>query len=135
MNWREGVTVQCGTLLHEYFCRKMHNICVGFVGPQPIRSAIFHVSASAAKFCGDPGMPAKGRREGRSFIFKSEVTFSCNAPYVLVGSTTRMCQEDGNWSGSQPRCIGTAYKSVLVFQNSQLYFFVIRHAITLLNTE
>uniref|UniRef100_A0A671XBC1 CUB and Sushi multiple domains 3 n=1 Tax=Sparus aurata TaxID=8175 RepID=A0A671XBC1_SPAAU len=58
-----------------------------------------------SKFCGDPGMPAKGRREGRSFIFKSEVMFSCNVPYVLVGSTSRMCQEDGTWSGSQPRCI------------------------------
>ncbi|KAA8591557.1 hypothetical protein FQN60_016931, partial [Etheostoma spectabile] len=57
------------------------------------------------KFCGDPGMPAKGRREGRSFIFKSEVVFSCSTPYMLVGSTTRMCQEDGTWSGSQPRCI------------------------------
>uniref|UniRef100_A0A673CRR4 CUB and Sushi multiple domains 3a n=1 Tax=Sphaeramia orbicularis TaxID=375764 RepID=A0A673CRR4_9TELE len=57
------------------------------------------------KFCGDPGMPAKGRREGRSFIFKSEVTFSCNPPHILVGSTTRICQDDGAWSGSQPRCI------------------------------
>ncbi|KAI4811495.1 hypothetical protein KUCAC02_014399, partial [Chaenocephalus aceratus] len=57
------------------------------------------------KFCGDPGLPAKGRREGRSFIFKSEVAFSCSSPYVLVGSTARMCQEEGTWSGSQPRCI------------------------------
>ncbi|XP_049586359.1 CUB and sushi domain-containing protein 3 isoform X2 [Syngnathus scovelli] len=57
------------------------------------------------KFCGDPGTPAKGRREGPSFIFKSEVTFSCIAPYVLVGSTRRVCREDGTWSGSQPRCI------------------------------
>lgn len=73
-------------------------------------SAILHVSSSAAKFCGDPGTPPKGRREGRSFIFKSEVTFSCSAPYVLVGSTTRMCQEDGTWSGSQPRCIGEETK-------------------------
>ncbi|KAM8868852.1 CUB and sushi domain-containing protein 3-like isoform 1-T1 [Spinachia spinachia] len=57
------------------------------------------------KFCGDPGLPARGRREGRSFIFKSEVTFSCNTLYFLVGSTRRMCQEDATWSGSQPRCI------------------------------
>uniref|UniRef100_M4AIH9 CUB and Sushi multiple domains 3 n=1 Tax=Xiphophorus maculatus TaxID=8083 RepID=M4AIH9_XIPMA len=57
------------------------------------------------KFCGDPGVPSRGRREGRSFIFKSEVAFSCSAPYVLVGATTRICQEDGTWSGSQPRCI------------------------------
>ncbi|XP_041758028.1 CUB and sushi domain-containing protein 3-like [Coregonus clupeaformis] len=57
------------------------------------------------KFCGDPGTPAKGKREGRSLIYKSEVTFSCSAPYVLVGSTTRICQDDSIWSGSQPRCI------------------------------
>ncbi|XP_037533201.1 CUB and sushi domain-containing protein 3 [Nematolebias whitei] len=57
------------------------------------------------KFCGDPGVPARGRREGRSFIFKSEVTFTCSAPYMLVGSATRLCQDDSTWSGSQPRCI------------------------------
>ncbi|XP_029694158.1 CUB and sushi domain-containing protein 3-like isoform X4 [Takifugu rubripes] len=57
------------------------------------------------KFCGDPGSPARGQREGRSFIFKSMVTFSCFAPNLLVGSSTRLCQEDGTWSGSQPRCI------------------------------
>lgn len=66
-----------------------------------------HVSSSAAKFCGDPGTPGRGQREGRSFIFKSVVTFSCFAPNMLVGSSTRLCQEDGTWSGSQPRCIGT----------------------------
>uniref|UniRef100_A0A674D7B9 CUB and Sushi multiple domains 3 n=1 Tax=Salmo trutta TaxID=8032 RepID=A0A674D7B9_SALTR len=57
------------------------------------------------RFCGDPGTPAKGKREGRSLIYKSEVTFSCSAPYVLVGSTARICQDDSTWSGSQPRCI------------------------------
>ncbi|KAM6968265.1 CUB and sushi domain-containing protein 3-like [Aplochiton taeniatus] len=57
------------------------------------------------KFCGDPGTPARGKREGRSFIYRSETTFSCSAPFVLVGSTTRVCQEDSTWSGSQPRCI------------------------------
>uniref|UniRef100_A0A8C7D526 CUB and Sushi multiple domains 3 n=1 Tax=Oncorhynchus kisutch TaxID=8019 RepID=A0A8C7D526_ONCKI len=58
------------------------------------------------KFCGDPGVPAYGSREGRSFIYQSEVLFSCTAPYLPVGSTTRMCQADGSWSGFQPRCIG-----------------------------
>ncbi|MCI4391222.1 hypothetical protein PGIGA_G00131640 [Pangasianodon gigas] len=58
-----------------------------------------------SKFCGDPGVPAQGKREGQSFIFKSEAFYSCSAPYVLVGSSTRVCQADGTWSGSQPRCI------------------------------
>ncbi|KAG9345033.1 hypothetical protein JZ751_009574 [Albula glossodonta] len=57
------------------------------------------------KFCGDPGVPAQGVREGRSFIYQSEVSFSCGVPYVPVGSTTRICQADGTWSGTQPRCI------------------------------
>uniref|UniRef100_A0A6Q2YMZ5 CUB and Sushi multiple domains 3a n=1 Tax=Esox lucius TaxID=8010 RepID=A0A6Q2YMZ5_ESOLU len=57
------------------------------------------------KFCGDPGSPANGKREGLSFIYRSEVTFSCGAPYILVGPTTRVCQKDSTWSGSQPRCI------------------------------
>ncbi|KAG8570229.1 hypothetical protein GDO81_011162, partial [Engystomops pustulosus] len=57
------------------------------------------------KFCGDPGIPANGKREGKSFIFQSEVSFVCNSHYILVGSGTRICQADGTWSGSPPRCI------------------------------
>ncbi|KAG8524073.1 CUB and sushi domain-containing protein 3 [Galemys pyrenaicus] len=57
------------------------------------------------KFCGDPGIPAHGKREGKSFIYQSEVSFSCNSPFILVGSSTRICQADGTWSGSSPHCI------------------------------
>ncbi|MGH0134865.1 UNVERIFIED_CONTAM: hypothetical protein FKN15_024621 [Acipenser sinensis] len=63
-----------------------------------------------AKFCGDPGVPREGMREGRSFIYQSEVSFSCNPPFLLVGSNTRICQADGTWSGSQPRCIAHTCK-------------------------
>uniref|UniRef100_H3C0K8 Sushi domain-containing protein n=1 Tax=Tetraodon nigroviridis TaxID=99883 RepID=H3C0K8_TETNG len=66
---------------------------------------LLHSPVCCSKFCGNPGIPARGQREGRSFIFRSVVTFSCFAPNVLVGSSTRLCQEDGAWSGSQPRCI------------------------------
>lgn len=64
------------------------------------------ISFLTAKFCGDPGVPAQGKREGKSFIYQSEVSFSCNPPFILVGSSTRICQADGTWSGSSPRCIG-----------------------------
>lgn len=63
-------------------------------------------SVSAAKFCGDPGTPEGGFREGRSFIYQSEVSFSCTPPLILVGTATRLCESDGTWSGTQPRCIG-----------------------------
>ena len=30
--------------------------------------------------------------------------FTCNNGYELIGSATRICQADGWWSGSHPRC-------------------------------
>ncbi|TRY62369.1 hypothetical protein DNTS_006565 [Danionella cerebrum] len=71
------------------------------------RSESMSAMASLAfpNFCGDPGIPAQAKREGQSFIFRAEVTYSCSTPYVLVGSSTRTCQADSTWSGTQPRCI------------------------------
>jgi len=73
------------------------------------------MSFLTAKFCGDPGIPAQGKREGKSFIYQSEVSFSCNPPFILVGSITRICQADGTWSGSSPRCIGKVTSTLLKF--------------------
>ncbi|XP_034269262.1 CUB and sushi domain-containing protein 2 isoform X2 [Pantherophis guttatus] len=56
-------------------------------------------------FCGDPGIPADGRREDRGFTYRSSVSYSCLPPLVLVGSARRFCQADGSWSGTQPSCI------------------------------
>ncbi|KAG5194298.1 hypothetical protein JEQ12_013095 [Ovis aries] len=57
-------------------------------------------------FCGDPGTPAEGRLSGKSFTYRSEVFFQCKSPLLLVGSSRRVCQADGTWSGVQPTCIG-----------------------------
>ncbi|XP_064225865.1 CUB and sushi domain-containing protein 1 [Aotus nancymaae] len=62
-------------------------------------------------FCGDPGTPAEGRLSGKSFTFKSEVFFQCKSPFILVGSSRRICQADGTWSGIQPICIGPAHNT------------------------
>lgn len=67
------------------------------------------VCVCAAKFCGDPGTPVGGFREGRSFIYHSEVSFGCAPPLILVGTATRLCESDGSWSGTQPRCIGESF--------------------------
>ncbi|XP_026144649.1 CUB and sushi domain-containing protein 2 [Carassius auratus] len=62
-------------------------------------------------FCGDPGMPAQGKREDRGFTYLSSVSFSCFPPLILVGSARRYCQYDGTWSGTQPSCIDPSHTS------------------------
>ena len=32
-------------------------------------------------------------------------TYSCNAGFELVGNSTRVCGDDGEWSGEAPMCI------------------------------
>ncbi|XP_068827503.1 CUB and sushi domain-containing protein 1-like [Capricornis sumatraensis] len=64
-------------------------------------------------FCGDPGTPAEGRLSGKSFTYRSEVLFQCESPLLLVGSSRRVCQADGTWSGVQPTCIGNDGKTAL----------------------
>uniref|UniRef100_A0AAQ5ZW41 CUB and Sushi multiple domains 1 n=1 Tax=Amphiprion ocellaris TaxID=80972 RepID=A0AAQ5ZW41_AMPOC len=61
--------------------------------------------------CGDPGSPGGGFREGNIFSYRSEVRFYCHAPYLLVGSASRVCQADGIWSGQQPACIDPAFNN------------------------
>ena len=36
--------------------------------------------------------------------FGSTATYTCNTGYTINGDTTRMCQADGTWSGSEPTC-------------------------------
>lgn len=67
---------------------------------------IHHVCKHAAKpvECDDLGAPYKGQvvLGGRSP--GSKATYSCSPGYQLVGSSTRICQNNGQWSGSTPFC-------------------------------
>ena len=46
--------------------------------------------------------------------FGQTATYSCNTGYNLVGDSTRMCQADGMWSGSEPTCISEPNQTVLM---------------------
>ena len=38
--------------------------------------------------------------------YKCTAVYTCDTGYVLNGNITRTCQEDANWSGSEPTCDG-----------------------------
>uniref|UniRef100_A0A4W4H8E3 Fibulin 7 n=1 Tax=Electrophorus electricus TaxID=8005 RepID=A0A4W4H8E3_ELEEL len=48
--------------------------------------------------------PAHGRKFGSKYLVGHEVHFMCFPGYELVGPGTRMCQENGSWSGISAVC-------------------------------
>lgn len=55
--------------------------------------------------CGDPGVPAFGRRSGDRFQHGDVLTFFCQSAFELVGERTITCQHNNQWSGNKPSCI------------------------------
>ena len=37
-------------------------------------------------------------------VYGSVATYSCEPPFQLEGTATRVCQDDGEWSGHAPTC-------------------------------
>jgi len=56
--------------------------------------------------CGDPGTPANGVRSLTTTTLGSVVLYECNRGFVLDGSSSRLCQATGVWSGLLPVCRG-----------------------------
>ncbi|XP_030635356.1 LOW QUALITY PROTEIN: sushi, von Willebrand factor type A, EGF and pentraxin domain-containing protein 1 [Chanos chanos] len=54
--------------------------------------------------CKDPGFPEFGHRDGSNFIMGSEVVFSCEEGYELIGSSRMACSDSGTWEGTYPHC-------------------------------
>ncbi|OWK00321.1 hypothetical protein Celaphus_00019211 [Cervus elaphus hippelaphus] len=55
--------------------------------------------------CGDPGIPAYGKRTGSSFLHGDTLTFECQAAFELVGERVITCQQNNQWSGNKPSCV------------------------------
>ncbi|XP_058482990.1 complement factor B-like [Solea solea] len=54
--------------------------------------------------CADPGIPAGASRSGSIFGIDDKVKYKCNGNLFLVGSSERVCQENGQWTGKEPAC-------------------------------
>jgi len=55
--------------------------------------------------CGDPGTPSNGVKHGTEYKNGKSVSFDCNPGFSLSGSSSRTCGQNGNWDGTQPRCL------------------------------
>ena len=54
--------------------------------------------------CGATHAPANARTSTSGTTVGHTVTYMCNSGYKLMGNSTRTCQSNGQWSGSQPSC-------------------------------
>ncbi|KAI4897224.1 hypothetical protein NFI96_004595 [Prochilodus magdalenae] len=61
----------------------------------------------ASSSCPVVEAPAHGKKFGSKYLVGHEVHFACSPGYHLVGSGTRVCQENGSWSGVSAVCKGS----------------------------
>lgn len=67
---------------------------------------IFH-SVPTVVLCDRPSVPPYAQISGDRRTVGSVIRYSCIGKRSIIGNTTRMCQLDGQWSGSPPHCSGT----------------------------
>ena len=66
----------------------------------------FFLSTVSVVDCGSLPNPANGAVALDGTEEGSTAQYSCNTGFTLVGSQTRMCGGDGQWSDTAPTCVG-----------------------------
>lgn len=61
---------------------------------------------NSAVNCGSLSSPVNGQVVVPITTLGNTAVYSCNNGFALVGDETRECQVGGDWSGSQPTCVG-----------------------------
>ena len=72
--------------------------------------------------CGDLSNPSNGRVSISDNIVGGIATYRCNSGYSLDGSETRICQNDGSWSGNAPTCVRIVCSNLPNPANGQVTF-------------
>nr|XP_033773127.1 complement C2-like isoform X2 [Geotrypetes seraphini] len=54
--------------------------------------------------CLNPGIPAGARKTGIRYRIDDKVKYHCMGNMDLIGSELRVCQESGEWTGTEPSC-------------------------------
>ncbi|XP_077998260.1 mannan-binding lectin serine protease 1-like [Glandiceps talaboti] len=112
------VKILSGNEILGPFCGEngVDNLPATITSPSHVMKIIFHSDDSGdlrgfkarysvtAQPCPTLTAPLHSEMSGSNFVFKEYVQFICNRGYYLVGSETRMCTENGTWTGVQPHC-------------------------------
>ena len=62
--------------------------------------------------CGGLPSPMNGSISGNLTVYPNIVTFSCDAGFILRGSSVRECQSNGTWHGYETNCEGKMPKTM-----------------------
>ena len=73
-----------------------------------------------ANHCKEIGAPIYGTKSSSNYNEGSTITFTCNAGYTLMKSSSRTCRE-GGWTGNHPKCSG-----IIIFRNQYTHISVNR---------
>ncbi|MGH0179199.1 UNVERIFIED_CONTAM: hypothetical protein FKN15_001179, partial [Acipenser sinensis] len=59
---------------------------------------------NGSEHCPNPGTPPGSRRTGDRFGIDDKVTYWCDRGLFMFGSAQRVCQENHEWTGTEPAC-------------------------------
>ncbi|XP_026051750.1 complement factor b, like isoform X2 [Carassius auratus] len=75
-------------------------------------------------YCPDPGVPAGSSITGNMFNIDDKVTYRCENKLTLIGSKERVCQENGQWSGTEPECYDQFGKKIRVGSGGKIDIYI-----------
>lgn len=102
--------------LMVYWLGKGHYLTANFITIyMPIllyySAFLLHCHPSPGITCPVLSNPANGQVLVDSRVFGSVAIYVCDDGFVLVGEGTRVCSENGQWSGTEPQCEGKGFLS------------------------
>lgn len=81
--------------------------------------------------CGIPGRSLKGivssLHSTGNYSPGHRAEYSCQRGFIQLGNATRICQHDGLWSGTWPRCGEFPFCLIVTFNNNEIKHNGIRY--------
>ncbi|KPP78874.1 CUB and sushi domain-containing protein 1-like [Scleropages formosus] len=103
--------VLSGTTTPDLVVSTSHQMWLNFKTDDTSGSLGFKVSFEEIEqgSCGDPGIPAYGKREGLGFRHGDRLHFECLPAFELVGKKNITCQKNNQWSAKKPSCVFSCF--------------------------